>query len=91
MENTSEALEFMPEEILRHVSRFLHYRDIRRLAMTCIRMKKILPEFKEVKGPDINEKGPSDGDWCPTWYFDTPRLTSSVHRLKISMSWKDQV
>ena len=96
----------MPEEVLLHVARFLPFRDVVNLSVTCHRMKYVmkyvLPKFRldvqEIKGPDLIEEGAYTGDWDPLHYFDTPRLTSfehwkfdSVWKLTISMKWKDQV
>ena len=86
-----QGLGIIPEEILCHIASFLPFQDVIRLSNTCQQMKRILPCFKECKGPNVDERGPNDGDWTPEWYFDMPRLTSSVQKLIISMTWKDQV
>lgn len=85
------SLNVMPEEILRYIAKFLHYQDVIHLSMTCHHMNRILPSFTQVKGPNLDISGPSDGNWTPEWYFDTPRLASPVHKITISMIWKDQV
>ena len=91
------CLDIIPEEILLYIASFLPFRDIIHLSMTCQRIKRILPTFKEIRGPDIEEHGPSPAldcpgsDWDPKCYFDTPRLISPVQKLIISMNWKDQV
>ena len=96
-------LDLLPEEILLHVSRFLHFKDIINLSMTCKRMKKVMPKFKvevkQIKGPDINElEVPEVDSWYPSHYFDTPYFESSgdwkfhgVYKLGVSMRWMDQV
>ena len=99
-ENSMERENFinqLPEEILLHFATFLSYQDVARLSMTCHHMKGILPIFKCIKGPIINEEDPryGRGHWLygsgPFHYFDTPTFTSKVKELTISMKWKDQV
>ena len=86
-----QSLNLMPEEILRHIANFLHYQDVIHLSMTCQHMNRILPSFRQVKGPNLDISGPRDGHWTPEWYFDTPRLTTPLQKITISMKWKDQV
>ena len=86
-----QSLWGMPEVILRHIARFLHYQDVIHLSMTCHHMKSILPSFMQIKGHNLDLTGPEVGHWIPECYFDTPRLTSSVEKITISMNWKDQV
>ena len=86
-----QSLSNMPEVILHHIAKFLHYQDVNHLSMTCHHMKSILPSFMQIKGHNLDMTGPSVGDWIPECYFDTPRLTSTVQKITISMNWKDQV
>ena len=81
----------LPEEIIRHIGSFLSYQDVTRLSITCHRMKAIFPRFIALKGSTIDQKGPSDGNWIPEKYFDTPKFASKVKKLSISMKWRDQV
>ena len=106
MENDREGtlyLNSFPEEILLHIIQFLHFKDTLNLSMTCKRINKVRPKFKvgvkQIKGPDINIEEVSGVDsWHPSHYYDTPYFESSgdwefqwVHKLGVSMVWKDQV
>ena len=84
-------LHDLPELVLLHIASFLPYEDTIHLSMTCQRLKNELPSFSLIRGSDLHEYGPSYGDWLPSTYFDGPRLTSSVQKLIMSMTWQDQV
>ena len=96
-------LDLFPEEILLHVSQFLHFKDIINFSMTCKKIKKVMPKFKvevkKIKVPNINIEEESDVDsWHPSHYHDTPYFESSgdwkfhgVYKLGVSMRWMDQV
>ena len=86
-----QCLDSMPEEILRHIASFLSIRDVKNLSFTCVRLKRVLPSYKEIRGPDLRDSGPSEGHWTPECYFGSPRLTSPIQKLIMSMKWKDQV
>ena len=86
-----QCLDCIPEEILRHIASFLSIRDVKNLSFTCVRLKRVLPSYKEIRGPDLRDSGPSEGHWTPELYFGSPRLTSPIQRLIMSMKWKDQV
>ena len=81
----------LPEEILRYIASFLSSHDVTRLSMTCHQMKKIMPVFLLKLGPDINQLGPKDGHWTPEFYFNSPKFTSRLRKVTISMRWNDQV
>ena len=85
------CISHLPEEILRYIASFLSPNDVTRLSMTCHQMKKIMPVFLLKHGPDINQLGPKDGHWTPEFYCNSPKFTSRLRKVTISMRWNDQV
>ena len=83
-------LEKMPDLMLSHLAEFLSPEDTTRLAQTCSRLHSVLPRYMVMRGKDFNIRGPSGGHWAPEPYFDGPPLTSTVKKLTMSLTWKDQ-
>ena len=83
MEETDDLNE-LPDEIVRHVVSFLSYEDIANLSMTCNQMKRILPTFKFIKGPIINE-----GDYEERSQGDGPRWKEAYVEQHIA-AWDNQ-
>ena len=81
----------LPEAVILHIAELLSIEDVDKLSKTCQRFKGILPKYSFIKGYDINEIGQSRGDWEPTQYFEGPFMEAKVHKLTVSMRWKDQV
>ena len=54
----------------------------------------ILPIYKFpkiIRGPNIKERGPIDGNLVPSEYFRCQNLITRVGKIEMSMTWKDQV
>ena len=82
----------LPELVLLHIATHLPTNDACILSLTCNRMKNLLPNHSyTIYGPDVKEDGPSDGHWCPSRYFDSPKLQSTVEKIVMGMTWRDQV
>ena len=87
-------LEDVPDLVLLCIANHLSNDDARNLSTTCKRFKDILPNYPiplTIKGPNIKEYGPHDGHFCPTKYFESPVLKSTVEQINLSMKWNDQV
>ena len=85
-------LEKVPDLVLLCIANHLPNEDARHLSLTCQRFRKILPNYPHIiNGPDVNERGPRDGHFVPTNYFQGPVLEYNVERIEMSMAWWDQV
>ena len=54
----------------------------------------VLPIYKYpkvIQGPNINERGPNDGNFKPEKYFKCPVLDHKVEKIDVSFKWRDQV
>ena len=83
-------LDGMPDLMLSRLADFLGPEDTTRLAQTCRRFHSVLPRYLVMRGNDFNIDGPRGGHWAPEPYFDGPPLTSTVKKLTMSLTWKDQ-
>jgi len=84
-------LEKVPDLVLLCIANHLPNEDARHLSLTCQRFRKILPNYPHIiNGPDVNERGPRDGHFVPTNYFQGPVLEYNVERIEMSMAWWDQ-
>lgn len=84
-------LEKVPDLVLLCIANHLPNEDARHLSLTCQRFRKILPNYPHIiNGLDVNERGPRDGHFVPTNYFQGPVLEYNVERIEMSMAWWDQ-
>ena len=86
MANLNEA----PDLVLERIAEYLSPEDTTRLAQTCRHLHSTLPRYLVMRGENFLIRGPSGGHWAPEPYFDGPRLTSTVKKLTMSLTWKDQ-
>jgi len=93
LQSQAFPLSDLPDLVLLNVANHLSNDDARNLSLTCKQFQNILPIYKYprvVKGPNVDERGPHDGNFVPTEYFRCPNLDSKVERIDMSMRWKDQ-
>lgn len=87
-------MEGLDDLALRHIARFLSAEDIVRLGRTSKRMHSIMPRVvlatEEWLGEDFHIYGFGVGLGYPELYFETPKLPSTVKKLSLSVTWKDQ-
>ena len=87
MSASRASLELLPVELLRIIANYLTAEDIARLSQTCRRLNAAMPKFQVFRGVKcllIGDEDPGYRTSC-----DGPPLTSSVQRMKISITWKD--
>lgn len=86
-----EKLDYLS---LRHIARFLSPKDIVRFGRTCKHVYSAMPQVvlanEEWLGEAFHISGPSGGHWSPELYFDAPELPSTVKRLSLTVTWRDQ-
>lgn len=83
----------LPDLVLVNVANQLSNDDARNLSLTCMRFQGVLPIYKFpkiIQGPNINERGPNDGNFEPEKYFECPVLDHNVEKIDVSFKWKDQ-
>ena len=81
---------------MRHTQAYLDiltYVSIYYNTSSCL-FQGVLPIYKYpkvIQGPNINERGPNDGNFIPEKYFKCPVLDHKVEKIDVSFKWRDQV